>query len=42
MTLRAFVFPKIESVETWLDKYLKSPVSDDPLTSNTLIVPKHC
>ena len=26
----------------WLDKCLKSPVSEDPLTSNMLNVPKHC
>ena len=28
--------------ERWLDKCLKSPVSDDPLTSNISKGPKHC
>ena len=28
--------------KTWLDKRLKNPVSEDPLTSNVVIGPKHC
>ena len=28
--------------KTWLDKCLKSPVSEDPLTSNIGNGPKHC
>ena len=28
--------------KTWLDKCLKSPVSEDPLTGNLVNVPKHC
>ena len=28
--------------KTWLDKCLKSPVSEDPLTSKTVNGPKHC
>ena len=28
--------------KTWLDKCLKSPVSEDPLTSNMVNCPKHC
>ena len=28
--------------KTWLDKCLKSPVSEDPLTSNMVNGPKHC
>ena len=28
--------------KTWLDKCLKSPVSEDPLTSNMVIGLKHC
>ena len=27
---------------TWLDKCLKSPVSEDRLTSNMVNPPKHC
>ena len=27
--------------KTWLDKCLKSPVSEDPLTDNILNGPKH-
>ena len=26
----------------WLDKCLKSPVSEDPLTGNLVNEPKHC
>ena len=28
--------------KTWLGKYLKSPISEDPLTSNMVDGPKHC
>ena len=42
MNLMAFVFPKLRTLKTWLDKCLKSPVSDDPSTSNMVNVPKQC
>ena len=42
MTPRDFVFPKLRTPKTWSDKCLKSPLSDDPLTSNMVNVPKHC
>ena len=42
MTLTAFVFPKLRTLKTWLDKCLKSPVSEDRSTSNTVNVPEHC
>ena len=42
MTLKAFVFPKLGTLKTWLDKFLKSPVSEDPSTSNMVNVAKHC
>ena len=28
--------------KTWLDKCLKSPVSEDPMKSNMVNGPKHC
>ena len=34
MTLTDFVFPNLPAPKTWSDKCLKSPVSEDPLTSN--------
>ena len=34
MTLIDFVFPKFQIPKKWLDKCLKSPVSEDPYTSN--------
>ena len=34
MTLLADVFPNYGIQKTWLDEYLKSPVSEDPLKSN--------
>ena len=40
MTLKVFVFPKLRTVKTWLEKCLKSPVLEDPLTSNMVNVPK--
>ena len=39
MTLTTFAFPKLRTLKTWLDKYLKSPVSENLSTSN---MPKHC
>ena len=42
ITLTAFVFPKLQILEPWLDKYLKSAVSEDPLTSNMINMRKHC
>ena len=42
MTFTAFVFPKLRTLKTWFDKCLKSPVSEDPSTSNMINVPKHC
>ena len=42
MTLTAFVFPKLWTVKTWLDKYLKSPVSEDPSISNMVNMLKNC
>ena len=34
-------FRTYELQKTWLDKCLKSPVSEDPLTSNMVNGPKH-
>ena len=42
MTLIAFVFPILRTPKRWLDKCLKSTVSEDPSTSNMVKVPKHC
>ena len=42
MTLTAFVFPKLRTPKTSLDKCLKSHVSEDPLTNNMVNLPKHC
>ena len=42
MTLAPFLFQKLQALKTWLDKFLKSPVSEDPSTSNMVNVPKHC
>ena len=39
MTLIAFVFWKISTPKTRLEKCLKSPVSEDPLTRNMADVP---
>ena len=41
MTLTAFLFPKLQTLKTWLAKCLKSPVPEDPLTSNMVNVLKH-
>ena len=35
-------FSSYEHRKTWLDKCLKSPVSDNPLTDNLVNGPKHC
>ena len=40
-TLTAFAFPKLRTLKRWLDKCLKSPVSEDPSRSNMVNVPKH-
>ena len=42
MTLTDFVFPKLRTPKVWSDKWLKSSVTGDPLTSNIVNVPKHC
>ena len=42
MTLIDSVFPILRTQKTWSDKCLKSPVLDDPSTSNMVNVPKHC
>ena len=42
VTLVAFVFPKLQNLKTWLEKYLKSAVSEDPSTTNMGNVPNHC
>ena len=42
MNITAFVFPKLRTLKTSLDKCLKSLVSDDPLRINMLNVPNHC
>ena len=42
ITLTAFVVPKLRTPNTWLDKYLKSPVSEEASTSNMVNVHKHC
>ena len=39
MTLIAFVFPKLRTLKTWLDKCLKSPVLEDLFASNMVNVP---
>ena len=38
MTLIGFLFPKLRTPNTWLDKFLESLVSEDPLkiTWNTV------
>ena len=41
MTLIDFVFPKLRTLKTWLDKCLKGPVSEDHSTSNMVNVPNH-
>ena len=35
-------FPNYRLPKTWLDQYLKSPVSEDPTKSNIVNAPTHC
>ena len=42
MTLSADLFSNLRLQKMWLDKCLKSPNSEDPLTSDMLNGPKHC
>ena len=42
MTLIADVFLNLQTAKIVLDKCLKSPVSEDPSTSNMVNAPKHC
>ena len=42
MTFTAFVFPKLLNLKSFLDKCLKSAISENPSTSNMVNVPKHC
>ena len=42
MTVTAFLFRKIQTLKMWLDKCLKSPISEDTWRSNMVNVPKHC
>ena len=42
MALIGYVFPKLRTPKTWLDKCLKSPVSEEPTRSNMVNVSKHC
>ena len=42
MTLIADVFPKLGTRKTWLNKSLKSHVSEDPSTTNMVRGTKHC
>ena len=42
MTLIDFVLPILRPLKTWSDKCLKSPVSEDPSTSNMVNVLKYC
>ena len=42
VTLRDFLFPKLRTPKTWSDKFLKSPILEDPSTRNMVNVPKHC
>ena len=42
MTLTAFLFPQLRTLKSSLDKSLKSRVSENPLASNMVNVPKPC
>ena len=42
VNLIAFIFPNLPTPKTWLDKYLKGPVSEEVSTSNMTHVHKHC
>ena len=41
MTLIAYVFRNYRPQKTYLDKCLKAPVSEDPLTADMVSAPKH-
>ena len=41
-TLTAFLFPKLWTLKTWLDKSLKSPLSENPFARNMGNVANHC
>ena len=41
MIVTANVFPKLETVKTWVDHSLKSAVLENPLAVNMLKGPKH-
>ena len=41
MTLIAYVFPKLTTTKTFLDKCLKAPVSENPLTGDMVSGLKH-
>ena len=40
MTLTPFLFPKLRSPKTWLEKCLKGPVLENPSASNMVNMPK--
>ena len=40
MTLTAFLFPKLRTLKTWLDKCVKSPVLEELFASNMVNVPE--
>ena len=42
VTLISFVFPKIWTLKTWLDKCLKSPILEELSARNMTVVPKRC
>ena len=42
LTLTASVFPKLRTLNTWLDKCLKSLALEDPSTGNMVNVQKYC
>ena len=42
MILIDFLFPKVRTLKTWLDKCLKSLFSGDPSKRNMVNWPKHC
>ena len=42
MSLLAFLFWKLRTPKTLLEKYLKSSISEDPSTSNIVKLPTHC
>ena len=41
MTVIANVFPRLQTVKTWVDHSLKSAVSEHPSTDNVLMGGKH-